>query len=172
MGVLRKLYKIAFIFADRILPPYNLCKWGNAIKNFFAKRAFSHVGKGVNWGKRVTVASDLRIGDNSGVGDFAVISQGVIIGNDVMIAKNLKIFTVNHKIDRTDIPMRLQGSTDPSPLTIGNDVWIGESVIITPGCCNIGDGSVLAAGSVVTKDVEPYSIVGGNPAKLIRYRKN
>lgn len=55
------------------------------------------------------------------------------------------------------------------PVVIGNDVWIGANVIILPGV-HIGDGAVLAAGAIVTKDVEPYAIVGGNPAKLIRKR--
>lgn len=60
--------------------------------------------------------------------------------------------------------------TEISPIVIGNDVWIGDNVIISTGCCQIGDGSILAAGAVVTKDVEPYCVVGGNPAKVIRYR--
>ena len=55
------------------------------------------------------------------------------------------------------------------PIIIGNDVWIGDSATLTEGI-NIGDGAVVAAGAVVTKNVEPYSIVGGVPAKLIRYR--
>jgi acetyltransferase-like isoleucine patch superfamily enzyme len=55
-------------------------------------------------------------------------------------------------------------------LMIGNDVWIGYGAIILPGCKRIGNGAVIGAGSVVTKDVEPYSIVGGNPAKVIKYR--
>ncbi len=67
--------------------------------------------------------------------------------------------------------MRLQGFTEISSLVIGNDVWIGDDVIITVGCCHIGEGSILAAGAVVTKDIEPYCVVGGNPAKVIRYRK-
>lgn len=54
-------------------------------------------------------------------------------------------------------------------IVIGNDVWIGNNVLMLPGI-TIGDGAILAAGSVVTRDVEPYSIVGGNPARLIRYR--
>lgn len=58
---------------------------------------------------------------------------------------------------------------DNKPVTIGNDVWIGANVIILPGV-NIGDGAVLAAGAVVTKDVAPYAIVGGVPAKIIKYR--
>lgn len=55
------------------------------------------------------------------------------------------------------------------PIVIGNDVWIGANVIILPGV-HVGDGAILAAGAVVTKDVEDYAIVGGNPAKIIRYR--
>lgn len=57
------------------------------------------------------------------------------------------------------------------PIVIGNDVWIGANVVILPGV-KIGDGAVLAAGAVVTKDVEPYAIVGGVPAKIIKYRYN
>lgn len=61
------------------------------------------------------------------------------------------------------------GNGPPKKTTIGNDVWIGHGAFIKPGI-KIGDGSVIAAGSVVTKDVEPYSIMGGNPAKLIKKR--
>ena len=56
-----------------------------------------------------------------------------------------------------------------NPVTIGNDVWIGANVCILPGI-SIGDGAVLAAGAVITKDVPPYAIVGGVPAKVIKYR--
>ena len=56
------------------------------------------------------------------------------------------------------------------PLTIGNDVWIGQNVIILPSCHNIGNGAVIGAGAIVTKDIEPYSINVGNPARAIRKR--
>ncbi|NRB17687.1 MAG: CatB-related O-acetyltransferase [Rhodobacteraceae bacterium] len=56
-----------------------------------------------------------------------------------------------------------------APVTIGNDVWLGQNVLLKGGIC-VGDGAVIAAGSVVTKDVEPYSIVGGNPASVIKSR--
>ena len=55
-------------------------------------------------------------------------------------------------------------------LNIGSDVWIGANAIITPSCKKIGNGSVIGAGSIVTKDVPDYAIVAGNPAKIIRYR--
>ncbi len=167
----RQINRIAFHIVDRILPNYRHCRWGNRLKNVFARNAFSAVGKNVNWGKSVLISMDFRIGDFSGVGDGARIPKGVTIGDDVMIGRDLKIYTKNHRTDRTDIPMRLQGFTDVSSLTIENDVWIGDNVIITAGCNRISIGSVVAAGSVVTKDVEPYSVVGGNPAKVIRYRK-
>ena len=167
----RQINRIAFYLADWLLPNYKLCPWGNKVKNALAKKAFAHVGKNINWGRKVLISLDFSIGDYSGVGSGASIPQGVTIGNDVMIGRNLKIFTKNHRSDRTDIPMRLQGFTEISPLNIGNDVWIGDNVIITAGCNKIGEGSILAAGAVVTKDVEPYCVVGGNPAKIIRYRK-
>ena len=68
----------------------------------------------------------------------------------------------NHPFE--DSPLR-----NNKPVEIGNDVWIGANVILLPGV-KIGDGAILAAGAVVTKDVEPYAIVGGVPAKLIKYR--
>lgn len=68
----------------------------------------------------------------------------------------------NHPFENSEI-------RNNKPVTIGNDVWIGANVVILPGV-NISDGAVIAAGAVVTKDVEPYAIVGGVPAKVIRYR--
>ena len=87
-----------------------------------------------------------------------------------MMGSNVTVITHNHAFDRTDIPMMEQGFEEERPVVIGNDVWIGDRVIILPGV-HVGDGSILAAGAVVTKDVPPYSIVGGVPAKLIRMRK-
>ena len=170
MSIKRKICKAAFIFLDKVLPSYRRCKFGNKWKTVCARGAFAFVGKNINWGKGPHLSSDLRIGDGSGVGDRAYIGPCVTIGNDVMIGKDLKIFTRNHRTDRVDIPMCKQGFLEPSPLVIGDDVWIGDSVIITPGCCSIGTGSILAAGAVVTKDVPPYSVVGGNPAKIIKTR--
>ena len=62
------------------------------------------------------------------------------------------------------------GAHDDRPVVIGDDVWIGGNCMIMAGV-TIGEGAVIAGGAVVTKDVEPYSIVGGIPARLIRYRE-
>lgn len=87
-----------------------------------------------------------------------------------MMGPECLIYTQNHVFESREIPMCQQGVTAPRPVEIGNDVWIGVRVIILPGV-HVGDGAIIGAGSVVTRDVEPYSIVGGNPAKLIRKRR-
>ena len=123
----------------------------------------------VNIEKGAQFSTEVSLGDNSGIGVNATISSHVTIGNDVMMGPDCMIFTANHSMQRRDIPMRLQGHEKPRPVTIGNDVWIGGRVIILPGV-HIGDGAVIGAGSVVTKDVPPFAIVGGNPAKVIKER--
>lgn len=70
------------------------------------------------------------------------------------------IFTMNHKADRVDVRIGAQGMTDRKKVIIGNDVWIGQRVMIMPGV-TIGDGSIIASNAVVTKDVPSYSVVGG-----------
>lgn len=87
-----------------------------------------------------------------------------------MMGPECVIISRNHEFDRTDIPMRLQGYKDAEPCVIGNDVWIGRRVMSMPGV-HIGNGCIIAAGAVVTKDVPDYAVVGGVPAKVIKFRK-
>ena len=86
-----------------------------------------------------------------------------------MMGTDVTVITRNHRFDRIDIPMMRQGFVEEKPVYIGDDVWIGDRVIILPGV-HVGDGCVIAAGSVVTKDVPRYTVVGGVPAKVIRER--
>lgn len=79
------------------------------------------------------------------------------------------IMTTAHAFENSEIPIRLQGALPINPIIIEDDVWIGTRVVILPGV-KIGKGSVIGANSLVTKDVEPYSIMGGIPAKYIRKR--
>lgn len=140
-----------------------------SLRGFCGKLILKHCGTNVNIEKGAQFSSEVSLGDNSGIGVNALISSHVTIGNDVMMGPECMIFTSNHGMDRLDIPMWKQKHSEPRPVVIGNDVWIGARVIILPGV-HIGDGSVIGAGSVVTKDVEACSIVAGNPAKLIRKR--
>ena len=92
----------------------------------------------------------------------------IIIGDNVMTGPNCCFFAFNHGMEKNEIPM-IEQETKDSNIIIEDDVWFGANVIVLPGV-RIGKGCVIAAGAVVTKNVEPFSIVGGNPAKLIKYR--
>ncbi len=91
----------------------------------------------------------------------------ITLGNHVRIAPFAQLIAGNHDISNPEGPI---GKVIGAPITIGDNVWVAGRVIITAGV-TVGRNSVLAAGSVVTKDVPPYSIVGGVPAKVIRSRK-
>lgn len=114
-------------------------------------------------------ASNLKIGSNCQINENVFI-QGARIGSYVMIAPNVSVLTKGHEFEDVNIPMVQQGDTKESIPIIEDDVWIGRGAIIMPGVI-LGKGSIIGAGAVVTKDVEPYSIVGGIPAKLLRKRK-
>ena len=118
------------------------------------------------------IGEGLSIGDNSNIGPYSYIgcSGYIEIGKNVMMSPRVGIYAENHNFDRVDIPMKEQGVTKEF-VKIEDDCWIASNSIILAGV-TIGKGSIIAAGSVVTKDVAPYSIVGGNPAKLIKKRIN
>lgn len=129
-----------------------------------------HCGKHVNIEKGARFGTQISLGDYSGIGVNAFLANHITIGNDVMMGPGCMMFTSNHGFADVSVPMWKQPFSDPKPIVIGNDVWIGARVTIMPGVC-VGDGSVIGAGPVVTHDVPPYSIVAGNPAKVIRSRK-
>jgi len=107
---------------------------------------------------------------NCSVGKFCSISSGVHIGMGLHPLDRVSTSPVFYNSNCTGAQFVEDGSVIKSiPTTVGNDVWIGTNALIIPGVV-IGDGAVIAAGSVVTKDVSPYAIVGGVPAQIIRYR--
>jgi len=112
--------------------------------------------------------SESEIGDNSGIGIGSYIGT-VKIGRDVMIGEELIVISQNHEFGDLRTPMWKQGWKKDQPVVIEDDVWIGSRVILLPGV-KVGKGSIVAAGSIVTKEVPPYTIVGGNPAREIRKR--
>jgi maltose O-acetyltransferase len=135
------------------------------------KKLFKSCGANVNIerGANFGDGSNIILGNNSGIGRYSRIPNDIIIGENVMMAPYVTIYSVNHKFDRIDIPIIEQGITDSKQVTIEDDVWIGSHVIITPGR-TIKKGTVIAAGAVLTKDFPAYSVVGGNPARLIKSR--
>lgn len=113
---------------------------------------YTDCGKNIKIGKNVFINSGCKFQDQGGIN----IGDGSLIGHNVVIA------TLNHSMDASK-----RANIIPKPVVIGKNVWIGSSSTITPGV-RIGDGAVIAAGSVVTKDVASYSLVGGVPAKKIK----
>jgi maltose O-acetyltransferase len=111
----------------------------------------------------------VSIGSKSGIGIDCSVGGGTRIGSNVMMGPEVLIYTRNHCTSRVDIPMIEQGYREDAPVAIGDDVWIGARVIILPGV-TVGPGSVLGAGAVISKDVPPFAVVVGNPARVVRYR--
>lgn len=109
---------------------------------------------------------DVSIGDNSLVGIGSVVIGPVVIGPDVIIAQHVVMSGLNHEYEDIHTPIHRQ-PVSTRRITIEPECWIGANAVITAGV-TVGRHSVVAGGSVVTKDVPPYSVVGGNPARLLK----
>lgn len=112
----------------------------------------------------------LKLGNNSNIGPYSFIgcSGYIELGNNVMMGPRVSLLAENHNFDRTDIPMKEQGVTRGT-IVIEDDCWLGATCSVLSNV-RIGRGSIVATGAVVTKDVPPYSIVAGVPAKVIKSR--
>jgi len=144
---------------------------GSKLNRVLVKHLFKNCGENVNVRPYVyfSTGSHISIGNNSMIGERSIVGSGaeVHIGNDVLMGPEVLIYTSNHEI-KMGVAIRVQAFVFKD-VHIGNDVWIGARCIILPGV-RIGDGAVIAAGAVVSKDVPENSVVGGVPAKLIRFR--
>ncbi len=141
------------------------------IRRWICRGLFLRAGRGINVEKGAYFGdgAQIEIGDGSAIGVNCEVVGPVRIGHHVMMGPDVIILTQNHHFERLDIPMCEQGYRPPEAVVIGDDVWIGTRAIILPGV-TIGRGAIIGAGAVVTKDVPDYAIVGGVPAKVIRYR--
>lgn len=137
------------------------------------------VGKNlaISYGVKIYPSQYVNIGDNVMIGRDVIISTSksgrspISIGNNVMIAHRSLIIGGNHEYSRTDIPINIQGEGVQGAIIVEDDVWIGAGCIILSGV-RIGKGSIIGSGSIVIKDIPKYSIAVGNPAKVIKNRKN
>ena len=109
---------------------------------------------------------DVVLGENVLIGVGSKITGPVMFGNDILLAQNVLMSGLNHNYEDVTQPIVYQGIS-ASAITVEDGVWIGAGAIITAGV-NIGKNAVVGAGSVVTKDVPPYSVVVGNPARLVK----
>ena len=162
-------------------------KWGKFLRlgNQVAISALSkngiQFGNNVSIGafSRVIVSTSLNnignkivIGNNVGIGEFAYLggAGGLEIGDECIVGQYLSCHPENHNYEDLEIAIRHQGVTRKG-IKIGNNCWIGSKVTILDGV-SIGQGCIIAAGSVVTKSFPENSIIGGVPAKLLKNRKN
>lgn len=133
----------------------------------FAKCGFNvNIEQGANFAG----GSKLEIRDFSGLGRNCIVPYDIKIGKYVMMAPDVVILGLNHRSDRSDIPMMFQGYREYSPVIIEDDVWIGQRAIILPGI-KISRGAIIGAGAVITKDVPEYAVVVGNPGRIVKNRR-
>ncbi|CAF3424294.1 unnamed protein product [Rotaria sp. Silwood2] len=170
---MKSIYAFLYYSIGKHLPNSNfpMGKFFTALRIFFAKGFLKTIGNNVTLEGNVFFGDgrDIEIGKNSQINEECWI-RNCKIGNNVMIAPYVMILNYGHNFEDIIMPMIQQGVKYYNQTVIEEDVWIGARSLLLPGV-KIGRGSIIAAGTVVTKDVEPYSIVAGNPAKLIRSRK-
>tara|TARA_B110001469_G_scaffold117373_1_gene123286 strand:- start:5334 stop:5966 length:633 start_codon:yes stop_codon:yes gene_type:complete len=173
VGMKRSISLCIYYFIAMYMPgsPLPFSGFGQNLRARCARRIFRKFGEDAKVNDRVYFGSGINVelGAFSSLNHGAWISNDTVIGDHVMMGPFVMILSGSHNHERLDIPMREQGAPSRRPVIIGNDVWVGARSILLPGV-KIGDHSIVAAGSVVTKDVPEWAIVGGSPAKLIRMR--
>lgn len=156
-----------FLYNLRRLNSYFIRKYEVSLFKSFGKGSFISTGCTFTF-------KNTSIGSNTYIGKNCVIQSEhgeIIIGNNVMFGAGVHIHGGNHEYNHVGVLMRNVSKTPDSDgrVVIEDDVWIGSNAIILKGVV-VGRGSVIGAGSIVTKDVEPYTIVVGNPAHKIKER--
>lgn len=132
-----------------------------------------NIARGCYIGRKVYLGNitNIFIPASSGLGNnFRMQNVCLHIGNDVMCAEDVLIIGGGHIFTSKDIPIKYQGNLPKTSLTIEDDVWIGARVVIVAKNTTIGRGAIIGAGAVISKDIPPYAIVAGNPARVIKYR--
>lgn len=127
------------------------------------------IGEGFQIGLGIRIPAGSRLGRYAYIGRGFLAGSPICVGDLCMISTNVVLVANDHGTDDVSLPIRLDFNWGHSVTIFECDAWIGHGAILRSGI-RIGRGAVVAAGAVVTKDVEPYAIVGGNPARLIRTR--
>ena len=174
---MKKLCLIIYYGFARYLPKSTtpiIGKLSKKIRAGLCRKMFSRCGEKLNVEPNAYFGSgkDLTVGNSVGIGtNFKMHNRIVTIDDNLLMAEDVYFIGGTHNFDNTEVPIGEQDSKEKVPLHIAGDVWIGARVLVLPGCKRIGHGAVIGAGSVVTKDVPDWAIVGGNPAKIIRMRQ-
>lgn len=172
MNIKHTIFLLMYYGFARFLPPSYKSKTSKKIRYLICKNIFLECGVNVNVERKAWFGKGdkIIIGDNSGIGINGFIRNNTVIGDNVMMGPNCYLLASAHGFSDIDVPMRLQGRGGPKPqVIIKDDVWIGRDVMII-GNKIIEKGTIIGARTNLTKNFPPYSIVGGNPSKLIRSR--
>lgn len=145
---------------------------GYRARRVVARRVFVHCGDNVVVRPRSYFGdgSRLSLGSRSQLGPNSSLAGPITIGSDVLMGSDVMMMATTHEYRSTDVPIMAQGAGEERPIIIGDGVWVGSRCIILPGVV-VGDHSIIGAGSVVTKSFPDFSVIGGNPAKLLKSRK-
>ena len=160
------LYIAFFRHTPEEYRPYSL--FFPLLRELLVQSFLNDCGKGITVKSNADISMFIKMGNNSEFGTRCMVQSQVTIGDNVIMGPVVKIYSRNHRYDDTDAPIQLQGKIQRETV-IGNDVWIGANALILPGV-TVGNHVVIGAGAVVTKDIEDYSVVGGNPAIVIKKR--
>ena len=159
----RLVWLIAWRLLASWMPYFAGNRWRIWLLGCFGMKHCGEVG--VYPSCRVWAPWNIEMGSDVAVDDHVSLYSvdKITIGTKVAISREAFICTASHDITKPNLPLVT------APVTICDGVWVGARAIILPGV-TIGEGAVVAAGAVVTKDVEPFTVVGGNPAKFIKKR--
>ena len=152
------MFKYGYFLHDHVAPLAQIHVKGNPR---------IHPTASMRCGRNIYVGWNSHINHNCCV--WASKNSRILIGDDVLMGPGVKIFSSNHATSDIDVPFNRQSNVE-SDVVIEDNVWLGANCVVVAGV-TVGHDSVVAAGSVVTKDIPPYAIAGGVPAKHIKSRK-
>lgn len=144
----------------------------NALRVFFARPLLRECGKDIHIDRHVNFGQGnlLTLKDHSGVGAYAKLIGDITFERWAATSFDIFVTAYGRKMDRTDIHIVYQGKVPDEPVVLGEGTVLFASVIILPGV-HTGEGCVIGAAAVVTRDVPPYCVVAGNPARVVKWRK-
>jgi maltose O-acetyltransferase len=172
---LKRMLKFAVYYgvADKL--PYSLTAgfgpMAKRVRRWAAEDLFDHAGGRINIEKGAWFGSGrgISVGDRSGLGLDCLVMGPLTLGRDVMVGPRCMFISQAHNTGDVSLPMTDQGMAEDRPIVVEDDVWFGAAVIVLPGV-RVGHGSVIGAGSIITKDVPPFACVAGSPARVVKYR--